>query len=101
MLFSRMHTFSLIIIIGAIFLCLPKKGDGSDRRDHICSIDLGEKEVSDSWYDALELLGKNYANEMVIRALPEVLHYKVVILTVYGVGKQFLSKGRQLDFYFI
>ncbi|KAL9961802.1 hypothetical protein ACROYT_G030823 [Oculina patagonica] len=58
--------------------------NGDDRLDFLCSVDIGGKKVPDSWGKALELLKHNYANAMVIRAIPEILHYKVVIVTVHG-----------------
>ena len=76
----------VFLMINSILLSFWKKGDGNDRLGFICSVDIGGREVPDSWDDALEFLHNDYANAMVIRALPEILHYKVVIVTVSGVG---------------
>ena len=44
-----------------------------------------------SWSKALDLLKQNYANAMVIRSIPEILHHKVVIVTVHGVRQALVS----------
>ena len=38
------------------------------------------------WSEALEILKKNYANSLVISAFADVMHYKIMIITVYGVN---------------
>lgn len=52
----------------------------------ICSADLGGAEVPESWDEALNLLEEQYANDLVIRSVPEIFQHKVVIVTVHGVG---------------
>ena len=44
--------------------------------------------------DASEFLKKDYSNALVIRTVPEIFQYKIVIVTVYGVGENFLSRSR-------
>lgn len=52
----------------------------------LCSLDLGDTDVPDSWEKALDILKKNFANSMVVRTIPELFHHEVVVVTVHGVG---------------
>ncbi|CAH3039627.1 unnamed protein product [Porites lobata] len=45
---------------------------------------MGGREVPGTWSEALEILRNNYANSLVIQALADALHYKLVIITVHG-----------------
>lgn len=47
---------------------------------------MGGREVPGTWSEALEILRNNYANSLVIQALADALHYKLVIITVHGVN---------------
>ena len=38
------------------------------------------------WSEALKILQKNYANSLVISAFADVMHYKIMIITVHGVN---------------
>lgn len=58
--------------------------NGNDRRDFLCSLDIGGERVPKLWSEALKLLKHSYANAMVIRSVPEILNHKVVIVTVHG-----------------
>ena len=42
--------------------------------------------VPGTWSEALEILQNNYGNSLVIQALADALHYKLVIITVHGVN---------------
>ena len=39
-----------------------------------------------TWSEAFEILQNNYANSLVIQALADALHYKLVVITVHGVN---------------
>ena len=66
---------------------------------------LGGRQVPGTWSEALEILQNNYANSLVIQALADALHYKLVIITVHGVNylilllylKQYKSYGAELS----
>ena len=47
---------------------------------------MGGRQVPRTWSEALEILQNNYANSLVIQALADALHYKLVIITVHGVN---------------
>lgn len=66
---------------------LNKQHQGNDRLGFLCDVDMGEKEVPATWSDALTALKNNYANSLVISALADVLHYKILIVTAHGVNK--------------
>ena len=38
------------------------------------------------WSEALKILEKNYANSLVISAFANMMHYKIMIITVHGVN---------------
>jgi len=73
-----------------IYFCLAEKDNGEDRLNFLCEVDVGGN-VPESWEEALALLRKNYANDMVVRCIPQIFGRRVVILTVTGVYKMFLS----------
>ena len=52
----------------------------------LCEVDLGGQKVPATWSVALKILQKNYANSVVISALADVKHYKIIIITVHGVN---------------
>ena len=51
---------------------------------------MGGRQVPRTWSEALEILQNDYANSLVIQALADALHYKLVIITVHGVNYQIL-----------
>lgn len=53
----------------------------------LCDVDLGNRQLPSTWPEALAMLKESYANSTVIAALAEVLHQKILIITVHGVGK--------------
>lgn len=52
----------------------------------LCEVDMGGKKVPAVWSEALKILQKNYANSLVISAFADVMHYKIMIITVHGVN---------------
>ena len=52
----------------------------------LCEVDMGGKKVPPVWSEALKILQKNYANSLVISAFADVMHYKIMIITVHGVN---------------
>ena len=52
----------------------------------LCDVDMGGKKVPAVWSEALEILKKNYANSLVISAFADVMHHKIMIITVHGVN---------------
>lgn len=58
--------------------------NGDDRLAFLCETDLGGRQVPGTWPEALEILQNNYANSLVIQALADALHYKLVIITALG-----------------
>ena len=51
----------------------------------LCEVDMGGETVPAVWSEALKILQKNYANYVVISAFADVMHYKIMIITVHGV----------------
>lgn len=43
---------------------------------------MGGRQVLGTWSEALEILQNNYANLLVMQALADGSHYKLVIITV-------------------
>ena len=92
-LVSKIIKFHYLNIIHFACSLLPllsfleyNKEDNNDRLEFICSVDIDGEDVPESWDGAIQLLKINFANSMIIRrALPEILHCKVTIVTVYGV----------------
>lgn len=52
----------------------------------LCDVDMGGEKVPAVWSEALKILEKNYANSLVISAFANVMHYKIMIITVHGVN---------------
>ncbi|KAK3741499.1 hypothetical protein QZH41_002968 [Actinostola sp. cb2023] len=61
-----------------------KDHDGNDRMGFVCQLDVGDVDLPSTWLEVLDLLKENFATSMIIRALSEVLHQKIVIITVHG-----------------
>lgn len=49
-----------------------------------CVTYMGGEKVPAVWSEALKILEKNYANSLVISAFANVMHYKIMIITVHG-----------------
>ena len=49
-------------------------------------VDMGGEKVPAVWSEALKILEKNYANSLVISAFANLMHYKIMIITVHGVN---------------
>ena len=62
------------------------QGNGSDRMEFLCDKDFQGEDVPSTWADAVKNLRKNYATDVVIRALGELLQRAIVIVTVHGVS---------------
>ena len=60
--------------------------NGHDRLAFLRETDMGGRQVPRTWSEALEILQNNYANSLVIQALADALHSKLVIITVHGVN---------------
>ena len=83
----------VLIVIIEISLRSPfiTQENEDDRLAFLCETDLGGRQVPPgTWSEALEILQNNYANSLVIQALADALHYKLVIITVHGVNKLIL-----------
>ena len=52
----------------------------------LCDVNMGGEKVPAVWSEALKILEKSYANFLVISAFANVMHYKIMILTVHGVN---------------
>ena len=66
------------------------QSQGNDRLMFLCEIDLSS-EVPSSWMAALDMLQKNYANELVVSTCAEVMRKDIVIVTVHGVSINLLN----------
>ena len=76
-------TVIIEISLGSPFIT---QENGHDRLAFLCETDMGGRQVPRTWSEALEILQNNYANSLLIQALADALHYKLVIITVHGVN---------------
>lgn len=76
-------TVIIEISLGSPFIT---QENGHDRLAFLCETDMGGRQVQRTWSEALEILQNNYANSLVIQALADALHYKLVIITVHEVN---------------
>lgn len=55
--------------------------------DFVCKLDVGNVDLPSTWLEVLHLLKENYVTSMIIRALSEVMHQNIVIITEHGVSE--------------